>query len=98
MEVKYNGAWGTVCDDSFDTVDGKVICKMLGFQTAISTFTASPGKMSAANVPQHFLHQHTVILTLTLLPLFCCVSEFALFMVLNETTNNTRAKKAALFT
>ncbi|XP_044073246.1 macrophage receptor MARCO [Siniperca chuatsi] len=43
VEVKYNGAWGTVCDDSFDTVDGKVICKMLGFQTAISTFTASPG-------------------------------------------------------
>lgn len=43
VEVKYNGAWGTVCDDSFDTVDGKVICKMLGFKTAISTFTASPG-------------------------------------------------------
>ncbi|KAM8856397.1 uncharacterized protein marco isoform 2-T2 [Spinachia spinachia] len=43
VEVKYNGVWGTVCDDSFDTVDGKVICKMLGFQTAMSTFTASPG-------------------------------------------------------
>ncbi|KAK5861608.1 hypothetical protein PBY51_022991 [Eleginops maclovinus] len=43
VEVKYNGVWGTVCDDGFDTVDGKVICKMLGFQTAISTFTASPG-------------------------------------------------------
>ncbi|XP_031725790.1 macrophage receptor MARCO-like [Anarrhichthys ocellatus] len=43
VEVKHNGVWGTVCDDGFDTVDGKVICKMLGFQTAISTFTASPG-------------------------------------------------------
>ncbi|XP_054471094.1 macrophage receptor MARCO [Anoplopoma fimbria] len=43
VEVKYNGVWGTVCDDSFNTVDGKVICKMLGFQTAVSTFTASPG-------------------------------------------------------
>ncbi|XP_068428707.1 macrophage receptor MARCO [Clinocottus analis] len=43
VEVNYNGVWGTVCDDGFDTVDGKVICKMLGFQNAISTFTASPG-------------------------------------------------------
>ncbi|XP_038575719.1 macrophage receptor MARCO isoform X1 [Micropterus salmoides] len=43
VEVKYNGVWGTLCDDSFDTVDGKVICKMLGFQSAISTFTATPG-------------------------------------------------------
>ncbi|XP_031145525.1 macrophage receptor MARCO isoform X2 [Sander lucioperca] len=43
VEVKYKGVWGTVCDDSFDTLDGKVICKMLGFQTAINTFTATPG-------------------------------------------------------
>ncbi|XP_039674587.1 macrophage receptor MARCO [Perca fluviatilis] len=43
VEVKYNGVWGTVCDDNFDTVDGKVICKMLGFQHAISTYIAPPG-------------------------------------------------------
>ncbi|XP_062257889.1 macrophage receptor MARCO [Platichthys flesus] len=43
VEVRNNGLWGTVCDDSFDAVDGRVICKMLGFQSAISTYTASPG-------------------------------------------------------
>ncbi|TNN56332.1 Macrophage receptor MARCO [Liparis tanakae] len=43
VEVNVEGVWGTVCDDSFDTVDGKVICKMLGYQTAVSTYVASPG-------------------------------------------------------
>ncbi|XP_008277676.1 macrophage receptor MARCO [Stegastes partitus] len=43
VEVKHNNDWGTICDDNFDMVDGKVICKMLGFQSVISTFTATPG-------------------------------------------------------
>ncbi|XP_036966564.1 macrophage receptor MARCO-like [Acanthopagrus latus] len=43
VEVKNNGVWGTVCDDSFDTTDGTVICRMLGYTRASSVFPAEAG-------------------------------------------------------
>jgi len=31
LEVKYNGVWGTVCDDIFEDADAQVACYMLGY-------------------------------------------------------------------
>ncbi|XP_062622021.1 deleted in malignant brain tumors 1 protein-like [Saccostrea cucullata] len=50
VEVLYNGTWGTVCDDQFDTADAGVICRMQGFNeggTAITngTFGAGTGRI-----------------------------------------------------
>ena len=30
-----NGQWGGICDNGFDVLDAHVLCKMLGFTTAI---------------------------------------------------------------
>lgn len=32
LMVFHDGVWGSVCDDAFDTTDGNVACREMGFR------------------------------------------------------------------
>lgn len=47
VEVLHLGSWGTVCDNAWDMRDANVVCRMLGFPSALAAYRGAkfgPGK------------------------------------------------------
>ncbi len=51
MEVLYNGTWGTICDDSWDIRDAEVVCRQLGYESALEALSNASFGEGSADMP-----------------------------------------------
>ena len=81
--------WGGICDNSFDVFDAHVICKMLGFSTAIEALTNSTADDLYGTAPSGS--------NFTLDNLDCSGSESSVFdcPLTGEVSENCEATKIA---
>lgn len=42
VEVFYNETWGAVCNDKWDIIAGRVVCRQLGYADAVSVLESHP--------------------------------------------------------
>jgi deleted-in-malignant-brain-tumors protein 1 len=40
VEVNVNGVWGTICHNSFDMSDARVLCRMMGLSYVLILFNS----------------------------------------------------------
>ncbi|KAG2466067.1 MSRE protein, partial [Polypterus senegalus] len=93
VEVFYAGQWGTICDDKWDINDGMVICRMLGYKSALNVhFRALFGEVYATTTVSDVSVREMFYLKLRLVVDGCLWSDTTLVMGdFSATTGTDRA-------